>query len=371
MARIGPHVTVGGLAAAQTFDARHSTFVPIAAALSDAKAETEKQGFLMRAAQIFVMGPRDRTKRVDGQKAFAAVRRAAEKLTLMVHSSYRNSNPWRGDPTAAQSIRDELAICAEIGAHGLVVHLPVGPPEWVLKFLPALIAANGGGGGGGPEGVDRQAEDVADEDDDLILRAELKNLILLAELKNSASLSSSSHAAPTCPRANGGAVAPRIYLELVACRPENSRYETPAKIAQLFAGIRKFDPELKRFGFCVDTAHLWACGVDISSYERAERWFNDLELTKPPPVVVHLNDNRWGLGEGRDEHAQLFAGSVWGKYKHRPRESGLAAILDYARRNETVVILERRPANLPADYRSILRLQPDLKIEAELAAPVG
>ena len=65
-------------------------------------------------------------------------------------------------------------------------------------------------------------------------------------------------------------------------KPERSHYETPQKLAAFFRKVREVDPELQEFGLCIDTAHLWSCGVDIASREDARAWLDELEavLTK-------------------------------------------------------------------------------------------
>ena len=292
MAKIGPHVS-------RYHSARkNATIVDHIVA---AFGEAEKQGLIPRAASFFVMGPRDHTIHVNSSEA-GELKAFVEKTgtAIVSHAAYPNL-PWRGNPLAAAHIREEIRTCAASGILGHVVHLPVGPHEWVWKFLPRLYTEH-----------------------------------------------------PV-----------RIYLEHVASLPKNSHYETPAKIADLFRGIKKFDPTLRKVGFCIDTSHIWACGVDIGSYEKAEQWLNDLEaisdVLPPEKIMIHLNDNRFDLGSGKDEHAALLDGAIWSKYRDSPEKSGLAAFIDYAMRNDTIVILERKPAEkLLGDYRTLLELQPDL-----------
>src|SRR5216110_569583 len=58
----------------------------------------------------------------------------------------------------------------------------------------------------------------------------------------------------------------------------DTQMSSPRKLRDLFQSIRaKVDPQLLRTGLCIDTAHLWSCGVDLSSHEDAEKWLLDLE----------------------------------------------------------------------------------------------
>jgi endonuclease IV len=292
MARVGMHIS-----------RYHSTHrnATIVDHIVAAFGEAEKEGLSPKAASLFIMGPRDHTIHIDDSEA-GELKEFVEKTgtAIVSHAAYPNL-PWKGNPLAAEHIREELRICAMSGILGHVVHLPVGPQEWVWKYLPRLYTEH-----------------------------------------------------PV-----------RIYLEHVASLPKNAHYETPAKIANLFRGIKKFDPSLRKVGFCIDTSHIWACGVDISSFEKAERWLNDLEaisdVLPPQRIMIHLNDNRFDLGAGKDEHSALLEGAIWSKYKDFPEKSGLAAFIDYAMRNDTIVILERKPAEkLLGDYRALLGLQPAL-----------
>ena len=149
----------------------------------------------------------------------------------------------------------------------------------------------------------------------------------------------------------------RLYLETPAVRPSESFYETPAKLAALFSEL---DPGADRFGLCVDTAHLWVCGVDLRSYAAADGWLRELEARVPPDrVMFHLNDAERPRGVGPDTHAPLASGEIWGGYSDDLAASGLAAFTDYARRHDTPVILERKPHGaLKSDYLVLRRLAP-------------
>jgi endonuclease IV len=149
----------------------------------------------------------------------------------------------------------------------------------------------------------------------------------------------------------------RVLLETPAVAPAEAHYSTPDGIAALFRQLRdEVDPRLERFGLCVDTAHLWCSGVDLAGYAAAEGWFERLErlapLLPPEAVALHLNDSGRPLGVGPDRHAPLARGHIWGGYRARLQESGLAAVLDYARRHGVPAILER--SGPPAESHAAL-----------------
>ena len=269
----------------------------IEAARQEADHEAD---FRMRAAAIFVGGPQERKITLLASEA-ASLKRYVDKtgIRVVAHSAY-SAVPWRGDPDAARHIREELQVCQSAGIVGLVVHLPKLPIESVMKYIGRLYTP--------------LAPDV------------------------------------------------RVFLETPAVTPRETYYETPEKLAELFKAIReKLDPRLDHFGLCIDSAHLWTCGIDLSSNESAEEWLAALEdkaATIPHDrVMIHLNDSGRPLGVGPDTHAGLASGQIWGDYKDRLDESGLAAFVNYAARHDTIVILERKPkSELKLDYLVLRKL---------------
>lgn len=279
----------------------------ITAHIRAARASAEAAGFAARAFQVFVAGPRSMTITLQDEEAdeLRAFLDRNRDVVVVAHGTYADF-PWHGRPYPAHFIGKELALCARAGIAGLVVHLGVPGVEEVAKYLPRLVTAA---------------------------------------------------AAP----APGGGAAPRralLYLEVPHVKPENSHYETPEKLAELFRAVRRLDPGLCRFGLCIDTAHLWSCGVDLQSFEAAEEWLSRLEavadVIPPDRVLLHLNDSLDARGSGVDHHAPLLGGAIWGAYRERPRQSGLAAFVDYAERHGTPAILERKPLEAILDDYAVL-----------------
>ncbi len=101
------------------------------------------------------------------------------------------------------------------------------------------------------------------------------------------------------------------------------------------AAIRAQLPQYQhRLGICLDTAHLWGAGHDISSsastlqvLEQCEEAFG-LENVK----VIHLNNTEKALGSHRDVHARLDEGVIG--------EEGLHTLLQDPRLAHTAVLME-------------------------------
>lgn len=280
--------------------ARPSIVAHIDAARREAKYAAD---FDISAVAIFVGGPKNRVITItDAEVDELHEYIRAEKLCVIAHSTY-TAPPWRGDPDAARFIRAEVAVCRRAGISGLVVHLPKLGVETVMRYISRLIEPSAG-------------SDV------------------------------------------------RIYLEMPAVSPKDSHYETPAKLIRLFRAIRaEVDPRLHTFGLCIDTAHLWTCGVDLSSYESAHAWLAELEAASAvipaDRIMLHLNDSERELGHGPDSHAGLGAGRMWPSLNLRQsgEASGLDAFVEYAQRHNTPTILERKPKEaLVGDYTILRRI---------------
>lgn len=313
---LGIHVNRGSTAG-HAGHARRSILEHILAAQ---KLAADEGGVDLRAAAIFVAGPRNREITLHEEEA-AELRRhiEASHLFVVAHNTY-SAPLWAHalvEHASSQKkdtsfICKQLEVCASAGIQGFVLHLPKAPPSVVIQGITVLFA---------------QA---------------------LAQAR----------------------AMPRIYLETPAVRPTESYYETPKKLAALFTAIGGADgpdPGLKRFGLCIDTAHLWTCGVDISSYAVTDQWFRALEryhdVIPPTSIMIHLNDSLRELGTGPDAHAGLARGKIWEPYRKRLGESGLAAVVDYAKRHKVPMILERNHAEeLKYDYFILRALDPGLAV---------
>jgi len=94
-------------------------------------------------------------------------------------------------------------------------------------------------------------------------------------------------------------------------------------------------PEYReRLGVCIDTAHLWGAGHDISSTESARQVIDRMDATFGIDrlQVIHLNDTEMALGSHRDIHSRLGEGIIG--------EEGLRALLQDPRLAHAAVILE-------------------------------
>jgi deoxyribonuclease-4 len=107
-----------------------------------------------------------------------------------------------------------------------------------------------------------------------------------------------------------------------------------SRIEELAAILEGVGPDGERLAFCLDTAHLWGAGYDVSTVEGAaavvDRFEELIGLDRLP--MLHLNDSRSLLGSRTDRHEHVGAGRIGaaglGALLRDPRLSGAAFIME-------------------------------------------
>jgi deoxyribonuclease IV len=76
-------------------------------------------------------------------------------------------------------------------------------------------------------------------------------------------------------------------------------------------------------GVCIDTAHMYASGYDVSSHEGLEHTLAEIDryVGIARIELVHINDSKVALGHGADRHANSGTGHIG--------ETGLANVLTH------------------------------------------
>jgi len=234
--------------------------------------------------QCFVKGPRGYNK-ITYDKDFIETMKSLN-LNGYAHAAYVD-HPWSGSSSYEKSlanIKSELEICDSMGLKGFVLHLPKNTVEIVIETVI------------------------------LINSWKFKTMLL---------------------------------LEIPATHPEpNKSWETATSINILCDKLK--ENNITNVGIVPDTAHLFAGGVDVTTYEQGNKWLNDL---KYPEMIklIHLNDSKVKLGHGKDIHMIIGKGFIWNKYTLTNNEdldthlnkSGCKAFIDFARKYNVPVIIER------------------------------
>ena len=78
------------------------------------------------------------------------------------------------------------------------------------------------------------------------------------------------------------------------------------------ASIIQHVREPERLCVCIDTAHLFAAGYDISTAAGAEKVFDDFDriVGREWLVALHLNDSKTALGSRVDRHEHIGKGKI-------------------------------------------------------------
>ena len=243
-------------------------------------------GFHDLCAQIFVSGPQTLNKPTVSESDYSNIRELTRNgLKLVAHSAYVSA-PFNRSPGAIHNIKQELKICDEIGALGLIIH------------------------------TSAACYDV-------------DNIKYVLEKISEVDLSSPK----------------TIWFEMHTAKRSDFTYETPEKIKALFEKINsiKINNDKLSFGFAIDSAHAYACGQSFADYNITWNWLNSLPDV---PLLLHLNDSASELSSGKDRHAALTKGNIWSNYRPSSgkldiSDSGLLALLEFATEKSLITILER------------------------------
>lgn len=106
------------------------------------------------------------------------------------------------------------------------------------------------------------------------------------------------------------------------------------RFENLAAALELVPEHADRLGVCLDTAHLWGAGFDISTPEGAAATLDAadrvLGLRRVP--VIHVNDTPKALGSHLDNHARIGEGVIpvegLGAFLRDPRLDGAAMLLE-------------------------------------------
>ena len=121
----------------------------------------------------------------------------------------------------------------------------------------------------------------------------------------------------------------RLFIETMPSIPQ---FAEPREINTIFDIARRYDL-LQHVGLCIDTAHIWAAGADISTHAECEEWLSDLD--DDIICALHLNDSKEPIGTHRDIHTTLGNGEIWA------REDAYMTFVNWARERSVPIILER------------------------------
>ena len=257
-------------------------------------------------AQIFVTGPQNYKETLSAEdKKVIATDYAGQ---IYIHGAYVD-HPWSRASASIHNIKQEMRIAAAIGAQGVIVHLS--------------MHAN-------------DADNIAHVVNEISkLPADVLRDVVL-------------------------------FLEVNAAKPTLNTFETPAKLNALMVmvdhaieAVTATAPrQILRVGLCVDTAHLYSCGVALTTRSQAEEWMAAFEKNvlapRSVPLMFHLNDSASKIASGIDRHACLCRGNIWKAYHPADgtlpfADSGLSYLLEWSSAHAIPIILERHKSDTISD----------------------
>jgi hypothetical protein len=243
----------------------------------------------LSACQIFIQGPQSS---VMGKMDYDKIAEYCNEkdIKLYVHSSYItvgifNITEDNKDDTksikAIENLVKQFEACDKLNAHGLVIHLNKISPEDLIDNLKIYV------------------NHLYKFNTPLILEQPAKK--------------------------------PEGYLT----------YETPAKINNLTKMINRTFPKLK-WGWCIDTCHLWSGGINLSDVDITTKWFADLKY--PETIkLFHINGGNNSIFKtGKDYHIVPFSkeDDIWSN------KASYKIISDFMKEYDCCAILEIKRGEL-------------------------
>lgn len=96
-------------------------------------------------------------------------------------------------------------------------------------------------------------------------------------------------------------------------------------------------------GFCIDTAHLFVSGIDISKLKGIKSYLKDFDkkIGLKNILLFHINDSKYSLGSRHDEHKGLQKGQI---FKDNEGMLSLKYIVNFCKKKKIPMILETHGA---------------------------
>jgi deoxyribonuclease-4 len=128
----------------------------------------------------------------------------------------------------------------------------------------------------------------------------------------------------------------QLSLETAAGAGSQVGY-TLEELAAIWHGVKHHGSH--RVGICIDTAHIFVAGEDISTPEGIQSYLQRFDQLIGIRYITnfHLNDSRFALGIRKDEHRGIGSGQI---FHSSHGKSALAALVQFAVKHRIPMILE-------------------------------
>lgn len=103
----------------------------------------------------------------------------------------------------------------------------------------------------------------------------------------------------------------------------------------------------KRTGVCFDTCHVFASGYDLRNNEAVRKTMREFDevVGLSNLQLIHLNDSKGALGEGKDRHEHIGMGQIG--------DLGFTALLNYRKTINVPFILETPVDKVRSDRQDV------------------
>jgi deoxyribonuclease-4 len=127
---------------------------------------------------------------------------------------------------------------------------------------------------------------------------------------------------------------------------------TLEELATIWNGVKHHNTHKHRkVGICIDTAHIFVSGYDISTPDGIKDYLDKFNSTIPWSNIInfHINDSRYALGSKKDEHRGIGSGLIYNKPSGK---QALKYIKTFCEKRRIPMILETHSAGSPVSEGS-------------------
>ncbi len=124
--------------------------------------------------------------------------------------------------------------------------------------------------------------------------------------------------------------------------------DTIEELADIWNGLENKD----RFGFCLDTCHLFVSGIDLSTKKDVDAMISKFDklIGIEHLHFIHMNDTKFGIGSKKDRHENIGKGLL-------PLE-GIKALINHPKlKNMTFILETPRTGDPKEDIKDIKTLR--------------
>jgi len=148
---------------------------------------------------------------------------------------------------------------------------------------------------------------------------------------------------------NIGDITGTLFLETHTAK--NNKFADASALNKLFGDISECDMRGVKIGLCLDTAHLFASGLDITDDIIAKKFLTELNI--PQNIyALHFNDSQSSLNSGVDIHGCIGT-KIW---RNDTNNTKIKRWTDWAHNKSAPIILERNDATIKTDIELLQKI---------------